>query len=81
MGLIGLFRAAGDAKDVTAALLPQQRQSGSHDPYHADIVCVEKVADLFVAGFFRGREQARAGVVDKNKLPKGSFWGHLPDCR
>ena len=61
--------AAGDAENVSAALLPQQRQSSTEHPDHSEIVRVEQVADLLVAGFLRGSEQADSGIVDKNVQP------------
>jgi hypothetical protein len=51
---------------MSAALSPQVGKRGSEDPYHADVIGIEQVADLVVAGLLCGREQGDAGIVDKN---------------
>ena len=60
---------AGDTENVSAALLPQQWQSGTEDANHSEIVRVEQVANLLVACFLHGREQADTGIVNENVQP------------
>jgi hypothetical protein len=54
---------------MSAALLPQQGQSGSEDSDHAEVVRFEQVADLLVACFLYSRDQADTGIVEKNVQP------------
>src|ERR1700678_1522806 len=73
--------AAGDTENMSAALSPQQRQSSTEDTDHPEIVRVEQVADLLVACFLHGREQADTGIVDKNVQPaeaRERLRNHLP---
>ena len=60
---------ARDTENVTAPLLPQQRQSRSEHSDHAEVVRIEEAADLLIACFLCSREQARAGIVDKDVQP------------
>ena len=62
-------KPAGDAENVTAPLFPQQRQSRSEHSDHAEVVRIEEAANLLVARFLCSREQARAGIVDKDVQP------------
>src|SRR5437868_4674305 len=54
---------------MAAPLFPQQRQSRSEHSDHTEVVGVEEAANLFVARLLCSREQARAGIVDKNVQP------------
>ena len=60
---------ARDTENVTAPLFPQQRQSRSQHSDHAEVVRIEEAADLLIARFLCRREQARAGIVDKDVQP------------